>query len=174
MLSALVGALYLPTAFADTTSICDQFFTGRAKGLCNAYCEATGCGTSTPSASANACSVLLNNFTQAGTDQGVSTSAFNYQSCTVGCPCGVPSVPSQNTDTANSNTVKTCISGAVLGGSVSVISNGDGTYNCQSKPLSSWSNGNQSGFNIDQANACVTAMNTNLSGTCTSYTPFTP
>lgn len=71
ILTCLIGALVLMTNEArsqtsdDETpaeeSICDGL-TGAAWGLCNAYCEAMDCDSSSPEANDQACTRVLENF----------------------------------------------------------------------------------------------------------------
>lgn len=83
------------TAFGDGNpsscskeAFCNSHFTGKARGLCIAYCEATNCDSNRPQASPRACQVLLNKFTAAGTDAGVTNVDFAHCKEVVACPCG--------------------------------------------------------------------------------------
>ncbi len=70
---------------------CNDNFTGKARGLCNAYCEATDCDLrysgGYPDASDTACDKLEEKFRTAAGDAGSTESPEDLKNCRVGCPC---------------------------------------------------------------------------------------
>ncbi len=105
---AMVGACCMSLLFLGGTALaltpdgetpameqyCNDNFTGKARGLCNAYCEATDChlqfdmdATEEPHASEKACNILRGKFITAAQDADTSIPPGSLELCAEACVC---------------------------------------------------------------------------------------